>query len=118
MKSLLHRVKELAAKLVSFKTFGKRDTTYVLKVLGLSLIYGFHGNCIYPVIHLHRTGGVNRVHLTIRTSLRHETTIYVRKNFSIDWNCEWIARRFGQCIECDFGDVYQYSGILGNHTDI
>lgn len=49
-----------------------------------------------------------------------ETYIVFRKNYSLGWNSEHIAKWFGKYHEgnCDYGfspDYYEYNGVLGRH---
>lgn len=100
-----------------FISYSSDKYSRILRLFGLNLVYGQHGNVSRPTIHLETADTVNYGILTVRFSYHNETKFYFRRSGRIDWNCPWIARKFGNRIECDFGDVFTYQGILGNHMD-
>lgn len=98
---------------------------------------GFCGNCLWPALsitysqwrkcrkHPDRRGTRDWITIVWRWSYRTETTFHIHRVgpwglfLRPSWNCEWLAVRFGQRNEQDFGDVYTLkSRWLGYHYSI
>ena len=137
MNALIRFLRAFLA-LFSIHTFGagKGHTTLVVRLFGFRISFGWHGNCHRYHLNFQRfrlrDGRTVSFVATLRwRSLGRETKFYLYMLKRLDkglyirrwvpafsWNCMWIAEKFGEASEQDFGTVWHYRGILGQHDSI
>lgn len=101
-------------KIVEKIKWNAGGTTWLVRLLGFTVVFGWAGNCITRCLHV-QTDKCNLLHLTYRTAGHNEVQVYVRRSGRISWNSSWIAKHWGVCKDEEVG-YWQYNGWLGTHT--
>ena len=100
------------------------DVSHVFCIFGLTVCFGWLGNCgVQPLLRFDkiRLKGHALGFKIIWDPGHLQTRIHIRSwrnPRTWGWNSEWIAYRFGEYHDDEYGrnpDYYHYTGILGNH---
>lgn len=115
-----HTSSQAARKRFEVVKWSDGSKTRVIRLWGITVSFGHYGNCILK--HVNFTNNpVGFFSMRLKWNSHNETTM----NFlytGFNWNCEWVAERWGEYFESEYGvghpSYHQYQGFLGNHISI